>query len=299
MRLFVAGLRKFARRPVTFVTFGLLIGLLALIYIAVGATARQQPTQQGSQAALLLVTFPAAYALLLSFILGLGGLFAMIYGAAIAGSEWTWGTLKAAIARGESRSRYQLLSFASIAVIVGVGLVVAFVVGLVVTVIAASLAGVGTAGIGDSDDDPDDPRAARPRLARDRRGDRARLHDRDAGPQPAGRHRGRHRRLLRRAVRLDLPARHRQVRPVQRRQRGRRDRHRAGQRRGRPARTEHGPDRRPGLARRRSRRHRSLHRARRDHRLSPARRRDALTRITDEFSSTADPVNTPQGYTRA
>ena len=30
----------------------------------------------------------------------------MIYGAAIAGSEWTWGTLKTAVARGESRSRY-------------------------------------------------------------------------------------------------------------------------------------------------------------------------------------------------
>ena len=41
MRLFVAGLRKLARRPATFVTFGLLVGLLALIYIAVGATARQ------------------------------------------------------------------------------------------------------------------------------------------------------------------------------------------------------------------------------------------------------------------
>ena len=40
------------------------------------------------------MTFPGAYTLLLSFILGLGGLFAMIYGAAIAGSEWTWGTLK-------------------------------------------------------------------------------------------------------------------------------------------------------------------------------------------------------------
>ena len=39
MRLFVAGLRKLVRRPATYVTFGLLVGLLALIYIAVGATA--------------------------------------------------------------------------------------------------------------------------------------------------------------------------------------------------------------------------------------------------------------------
>ena len=149
MRLFVAGLRKLVRRPATFVTFGLLVGLLALIYLAVGATARQQPTGTGAEQALVLVTFPGAYAILLSFILGLGGLFAMIYGAAIAGSEWTWGTLKAAVARGESRSRYQLLSFASIGAMVGIGLVVAFAIGIVVAFIAAGLAGVSTSGIGD------------------------------------------------------------------------------------------------------------------------------------------------------
>jgi len=147
MRIFAAGFRKLARRPATWVTFGLLVGLLALIYIAVGATARQQTNgQQG----LLLVTFPGAYSLLLSFILGLGGLFAMIYGAAIAGSEWTWGTLKAAIARGESRSLYQLGSFASIAVVVGIGLVVAFVIGVGVAVVAAGIASVPTDGVGDS-----------------------------------------------------------------------------------------------------------------------------------------------------
>jgi ABC-2 type transport system permease protein len=149
MRLFVAGLRKLIRRPATFVTFGLLVGLLALIYLAVGATARQQPTGTGAEQALVLVTFPGAYAILLSFILGLGGLFAMIYGAAIAGSEWTWGTLKAAVARGESRSRYQVLSFASIGAMVGIGLVVAFAIGIVVAFIAAGLAGVSTSGIGD------------------------------------------------------------------------------------------------------------------------------------------------------
>jgi hypothetical protein len=151
MRLFVAGLRKLVRRPATYVTFGLLVGLLALIYLAVGATARQAAAaSNGGRTALLLVTFPGAYTLLLSFILGLGGLFAMIYGAAIAGSEWTWGTLKAAVARGESRSRYQLLSFASIGVLVGIGLVVAFAIGVAVAILAAGLAGVSTAGIGDS-----------------------------------------------------------------------------------------------------------------------------------------------------
>jgi ABC-2 type transport system permease protein len=147
VRIFVASFRKLTRRPATWVTFGLLVGLLALIYIAVGATARQGPNgRQG----LLLVTFPGAYSLLLSFILGLGGLFAMIFGAAIAGSEWTWGTLKAAVARGESRSVYQLGSFAAIAVMVGIGLVAAFAIGIVVAIVAAGLAQVPTTGLNDA-----------------------------------------------------------------------------------------------------------------------------------------------------
>jgi len=152
VRLFVAGIRKLVRRPATYVTFGLLVGLLALIYIAVGATARQAiaANPESGRQSLLLVTFPGAYTFLLSFILGLGGLFAMIYGAAVAGSEWTWGTLKAAVARGESRSRYQLLSFAAMAVVVAFGLVVAFATGVVVAIIAAGLAQVALTGLDDA-----------------------------------------------------------------------------------------------------------------------------------------------------
>jgi ABC-type transport system involved in multi-copper enzyme maturation permease subunit len=150
VKLFVASLRKLVRRPVTYVTFGLLVGLLALILLAVGATAGRPEAGPNSEAALLLVTFPGAYSIIVSFILGLGGLFAVIYGAAVAGSEWSWGTLKAAVARGESRSRYQLVSFAAIAVMVGLGLVVAFGVGVLVAVIAANLGGVSTAGLGDT-----------------------------------------------------------------------------------------------------------------------------------------------------
>jgi hypothetical protein len=39
MRLFLSGLRKLVRRQATWLTLGLLAGLLALIVIAVGATA--------------------------------------------------------------------------------------------------------------------------------------------------------------------------------------------------------------------------------------------------------------------
>jgi ABC-2 type transport system permease protein len=150
MRLFIADVRKLIRRPASLITLGLLIGLLALIFLAVGATARQTPAAQGGAAALLLVTFPGAYTLIISFILGLGGLFAVIYGAAVAGSEWTWGTLKSAVARGESRTRYQLSLFAAIGLMIGIGLLVAFGVGVVVAVIAAGLAAVSTDGISDA-----------------------------------------------------------------------------------------------------------------------------------------------------
>jgi ABC-2 type transport system permease protein len=151
MRLYTSGIRKLVRRLATWVTFGLLTGLLVLIMVAVGATAKQAGgTDADRAAALSLVTFPAAYDAILSFILGLGGLFAVTYGAAIAGSEWTWGTLKNAVARGESRSRYTLISFAAIATVIAIGLVLAFAIGVIAALVGASLAGVSTAGLSDT-----------------------------------------------------------------------------------------------------------------------------------------------------
>jgi ABC-2 type transport system permease protein len=150
VRLFKSGVRKLSRRMATWLTFGLLAGLLVLIMVAVGATANRGSADEDSVAALTLLRFPGAYDAILSFMLGLGGLFAVIYGAAIAGSEWTWGTLKNAVARGESRSRYMLWSFASIAFVVAIGLLVTFVIGVAAAIVGANLAGVSTAGLNDS-----------------------------------------------------------------------------------------------------------------------------------------------------
>jgi ABC-type transport system involved in multi-copper enzyme maturation permease subunit len=149
MRIFFAGLRKLIRRPASIVSVALLLGLLVLIIIAT-ATVSQRSGGVGAQRALLLVTFPGAYEIVLSFLFGLGGLFAVIYGAAIAGSEWGWGTLKSAVARGESRARYMLLSFAAIAVMIALGLAITFVLGVGAAVVGANVAGVSTAGLNDS-----------------------------------------------------------------------------------------------------------------------------------------------------
>jgi ABC-type transport system involved in multi-copper enzyme maturation permease subunit len=150
MRLFISTLAKLRSRLATWLTLGLLLLLMALIYLAVGATARQAAAQPNGEAVLVLLTFPGAYTLILGFVLGLGGLFVMAYAAAIAGSEWQWGTLKTAVARGESRSRYMLTTYAGIAVLALIGLLIAFAVGVVVTFLAAKLAGVSTDGISDT-----------------------------------------------------------------------------------------------------------------------------------------------------
>jgi ABC-2 type transport system permease protein len=150
MRLYRPNLRKLTRRPATFVTFLMLVGLLVLIFVAVGATAGQAPDPQAQAASKLLVTFPGAYTFVLSFILSLGGLLAVTYGAAIAGSEWSWGTLKAAVARGESRSRYTLVGYGGVATYAIVGIVAAFLVGVAAAALGALAAGVSLDGMGDA-----------------------------------------------------------------------------------------------------------------------------------------------------
>jgi ABC-2 type transport system permease protein len=153
MRLFFSGLRKLVRRPATWVTVGLLIGLLALIILAVGAGVNGRSLRTGTASATearLLVTFPGAYDRVLQFITGLGGLFAVIYGAAIAGSEWSWGTFKSAVARGESRVRYMLTSYVTVAVMIAFGILLTFAVGVVAAIIGAHLANVSTDGLGDA-----------------------------------------------------------------------------------------------------------------------------------------------------
>ena len=152
MRLFVSGLRKLVRRPASWVSLGILVGLLVLILLAVGATVNNGGLRGNPNGAngRLLITFPGAYDRVLQFITGLGGLFAVIFGAAVAGSEWSWGTLKGAVGRGESRVRYMLLTYATVSVMLALGVLIAFAVGVVAAIVSANLAGISTSGLSDT-----------------------------------------------------------------------------------------------------------------------------------------------------
>lgn len=150
MRLFRSGIRKLIRRPATFVTFLLLTVLVLLILLAVTAASRQTNDAQSALASQLFLTFPGAWALILSVVTGIGGLLAVTYGAAIAGSEWAWGTLKATVARGESRSRYALTGFAAVMVVMWGGMLLAYAAGIVAAIVGASLSGMSLAGLGDT-----------------------------------------------------------------------------------------------------------------------------------------------------
>jgi len=150
MRLYRSSLRKLIRRPATWVSFLLLAGLLVLIFVAVGATAGQAGQPEAQAASRELVTFPGAYTFVLSFILSFGGLLAVTYGAAIAGSEWSWGTLKAAVARGESRARYTLAGYGGVVTYAVIGVAGAFAAGVAAAAVGAVAAGVPLDGMSDS-----------------------------------------------------------------------------------------------------------------------------------------------------
>jgi hypothetical protein len=144
VRLFTSTLRKLVRRPATWIVGLILVLILALFYLAIGASATVA-AQQGEEAEVqILATLQgdSAYRVLLAFVAGLGGLLAVAYAAAVGGAEWTWGTLRTAVARGESRSLYALATFAAVALVACVGFLAAFGVGMVLVPVAASLAGL-------------------------------------------------------------------------------------------------------------------------------------------------------------
>src|SRR4051794_34164837 len=149
MRIFAGTLRKLARRPATLVTFLLLNVFTLLIFLLGGVSARQSQDPEAQVALRALFTFPDAYRVVLAFVL-MNGLIVAAYAAAVAGSEWSWGTLKAAIARGESRTRYVVGTFAGVAIAMMLMALGAFLIGIPIAILGAALGGFSLEGVGDT-----------------------------------------------------------------------------------------------------------------------------------------------------
>ena len=153
MRLVFAGVRKLRTRTASLVAAivaAIIVGLEFLL-IGVSVTMPAQSTGTDTNALRWFLTFPGAYDAILALVFALGGLVALIYVAAVAGSEWTWGTLKIAVMRGESRARYTIATFGSLAVMLLAGLLIAFAAGFLGAVAGASIAGLPLSGFADGD----------------------------------------------------------------------------------------------------------------------------------------------------
>jgi ABC-type transport system involved in multi-copper enzyme maturation permease subunit len=114
---------------------------MALVYLLIGALGSRADDDGGAGVGLIL-RFPNAYAVINQFVFGLGSLLAVAYAAAIGGADWTWGVLRVVVARGEGRSRYVLAKALGIAIVLIVGVLIAYGAGILFTFGAASLASV-------------------------------------------------------------------------------------------------------------------------------------------------------------
>ncbi len=152
MALLRVSLMKLVRRPATWIVFLILAALIAVVFLSLGATAGSMDASMTDELQIrVLLDFPTAYTIVAGFVLAFGGLLGVAYGAAIIGADWAWGTIRAIVARGESRVRYTLVTFLAITIVIGVGITVASVIGVGSAIAGAEIAGLGSEGATDAD----------------------------------------------------------------------------------------------------------------------------------------------------
>ena len=149
MALLRVSLLKLVRRPATYVVFAILTGIIVLFFLALGFSVGQTDQMADELQVRVLLRFPTAYTLVAGFVLSFGGLLAAAYAAAIIGADWAWGTIRAIVARGESRVRYTLLTYLAVAVVLVVGVLASFAIGVGAAFIAAGIGDVSTSGATD------------------------------------------------------------------------------------------------------------------------------------------------------
>ncbi len=136
IRMLSAELLKLRRRWASYIVLAVLVVLMGLVFLLVGFAGK------GSSSAGLVVSFPGAYGLINQFVFGLGSLLAVAYAAAIGGADWNWGVIRVVIARGESRGGYILVKALAIAIVLLIGVLIAYLAGILFTFGGAALAGI-------------------------------------------------------------------------------------------------------------------------------------------------------------
>ncbi len=149
MRLFGASIRKIVLRPATRISVLVVAGIFALMYLGVGAAARSMTSAQEIEGVAVLVSFPDAYTTLVSILTAIASFTAAAWAGAIAGSEWSWNMLRVAVARGESRAAYTLMTLAAACLLLLVGWTVLFAVGVALAAVGGMIGGIA---IGDPTD---------------------------------------------------------------------------------------------------------------------------------------------------
>jgi hypothetical protein len=152
MRLLTASLRKLVARPASRRTTLVVLALLAFILAGSGAQAGTIADPAGREGFVALFSFPGAYANLSGMLVVLLGIAGAAWAGAVAGGEWSWNTFRLALARGESRVRYVLVTFAAIAGLLLAVSVILFALGVPMFLAGAAMAGIAAG-------DPADPAA--------------------------------------------------------------------------------------------------------------------------------------------
>jgi ABC-type transport system involved in multi-copper enzyme maturation permease subunit len=148
VKLALIGVRKFWTRTATLVSILIAVSLVCLemVFVAIGYRAAVSGGTKGGGADpatfAWFLTYPGAFDAVLSIVFGFGGIIGLIYVATTSGSEWSWGTLKVAISRGQSRSLYVIATFASISILLLGGIIVMFLAGLLAAFAGSSIAGI-------------------------------------------------------------------------------------------------------------------------------------------------------------
>jgi ABC-type transport system involved in multi-copper enzyme maturation permease subunit len=134
IRMVSAELLKLRRRWASYIVLLVLIVLMGLVFVLIGFASRNSFTAQST------TTFPGAFDVINQFVFGLGSLLAVAYAAAIGGADWNWGVMRVVIARGESRGGYILVKALAIAIALFIGVLVAYIAGIIFTFVASGLA---------------------------------------------------------------------------------------------------------------------------------------------------------------